>query len=74
MLESVFAVELDVQLHYDIPADQHGQPRWVLAEDRLRRREISVGELHKAAGPCDPYLMLSLQDEVRKRKFELVLM
>ena len=61
MLESVFAVGLDVQLRYDIPADQHGQLRWDLAEDRLRRREISVGELHKAAGPPDPYLMLSLK-------------
>ena len=45
-----------------------------MAEDRLRRREVSVSELHKVAGPPDPYLMLSLQDEVRKRKFELVLM
>jgi hypothetical protein len=45
-----------------------------LAEDRLRRREISVGELHKVAGSPDPYLMLSLQDEVCKRKLELVLM
>jgi hypothetical protein len=74
MLESVFAVGLDVQLRYDIPADQHGQLRWDLADDRLRRREISVGELHEAAGPPDPYLMLSLQDEIRKRKSELVLM
>ena len=45
-----------------------------MAEGRLRRREISVGELHKVAGPPDPYLMLSLQDEIRKRKSELVLM
>ncbi len=36
MLESVFAVELDVQLRYDILADQHRQLRWDLAEDRLR--------------------------------------
>ncbi len=36
MLESVFAVKLDVQLRYDILADQHGQLRWDLAEDRLQ--------------------------------------
>ncbi len=48
MLESVFAVELDVQLRYDILADQRGKLRLDLAEDRLRsrRREVSVGELH----------------------------
>jgi hypothetical protein len=74
MLESVFTVELDVQLRYDTLADQHGQLRWDLAEDRLCHSEVSVGELHKVACPPDPYLMLSLQDEVRKRKFELVLM
>jgi hypothetical protein len=74
MLESIFAIELDVQLRYDILADQRGQLRCDLAEDRLRRLEVSVGELRKVAGPPDPYLMLSLEDEVRKRKFELVLM
>ena len=71
MLESVIAVGLDVQLRYDILADQHGQLRWDLAEDRLCRRKVSVGELHKVAGPPDPYLMLFLQDEVCKHKFML---
>jgi hypothetical protein len=74
MLESVFTIELDVQLRYDILADQHGQLRWDLAEDRLCRSEFSVSELQKVVCPPDPYLMLSLQDEVRKRKFELALM
>jgi hypothetical protein len=49
MLESVFAVELDVpvQVRSAILADQlvHGQLRRGLAEDRLRCREVSVGEL-----------------------------
>jgi hypothetical protein len=74
MLASVFAVELDVQLRYDILADQHGQLLWDLAEDRLRRREVAVGGLHKVAGPPDPYLLLSLRYKVRKRKAELALM
>jgi hypothetical protein len=42
MLESVFAVKLDVQLRNDILADQRGQLRLDLAEDRLRCREVSV--------------------------------
>ncbi len=74
MLESVFAVELDIQLRYAILADQHGQLRWDLAEDRLRSREVSAGELRKAAGSPHPYLAPSLQDEIRKRKAELALM
>jgi hypothetical protein len=41
MLESVFDVELDVQLRYDILDDQRVQLRWDLAEDRLRCREVS---------------------------------
>jgi hypothetical protein len=45
ILESVFAVKLDVQLLYNILADQHGQLRWDLAEGRLGRHEVSAGQL-----------------------------
>ncbi len=45
-----------------------------LGQRQTAPREVFVCELHKVAGPPDPYLMLSLQDEVRKRKFELALM
>jgi hypothetical protein len=51
MLESVFAVELGVQLRYNILADQHRQRQWDLAEDKSHHSKILIGELHKAAGP-----------------------
>ncbi len=45
-----------------------------LARARMQRREVNIEEVHRASAIPDPFLVMALHDDIRKRKLELELM